>query len=109
MRGQLDAIDLPLDDELKQGSLQNPIQSRDSDQAREDRNASADEDGILSETPNDWQDDGRDGHLPQRRKSSLLTEAGAFGRISGARRLGSIRRDVGLNRLLWNLAETYAN
>jgi len=27
-------------------------------------------------------------------------------RISGARRLGSIRRDVGLNRLLWNLAET---
>jgi hypothetical protein len=38
-----------------------------------------------------------------------FAEAGASGRISGARRLGSIRRDVGLNRLLWNLAETYAN
>jgi hypothetical protein len=38
-----------------------------------------------------------------------FTEEGASGRISGARRLGSIRRDVGLNRLLWNLAETYAN
>ena len=38
-----------------------------------------------------------------------FTETGASGRRGGTRRLSSIRRDVGLNRQLWNLAETYAN
>ena len=38
-----------------------------------------------------------------------FTEAGASGRLGGARRLSSIRRDVGLNRQLWNLAERFAN
>ena len=38
-----------------------------------------------------------------------FAELGASGRRRGVRKLGSIRRDVGLNRLLWNLAESYAN
>jgi hypothetical protein len=38
-----------------------------------------------------------------------FTEPGASGKRRGARPLTSIRRDVGLNRQLWNLAETYTN
>ena len=38
-----------------------------------------------------------------------FTEAGASGRLGSARKLTSIRRDVGLNRELWNLAERFAN
>ena len=64
MRGQLDAIDLPLDDELKQGSLNEPIESRQGDQTGKDGNALTDESGIFSESPDDRQDNGRDGELP---------------------------------------------
>lgn len=38
-----------------------------------------------------------------------FTEPGASGKRRGARALTSIRRDVGLNQQLWNLAETFAN